>query len=173
MFGRATIRVPHPLQLHRKGWGIVRSTTALFLLASSPMIAAGQESPCGISKIQERTAPLYPPIAKAAHVSGDVILIVRFAKDGGVSDQRILSGPEMLRKSATAAVATWKVNPYTGTRECPMVVSYFIESQERSCDVLIRTHPSDMQHTAVCALLGIVLTDPGGTITRGKHFLLF
>jgi protein TonB len=59
-----------------------------------------------------KTQPVYPPIAKAAHVSGSVILHAIISKTGSVEQLSVVSGPEMLRANAIAAVQTWKYKPY-------------------------------------------------------------
>jgi protein TonB len=56
--------------------------------------------------------PTYPPIARAAHVSGAVVLHAIISKSGAIQDLQVLSGPEMLRNAATEAVRTWRYRPY-------------------------------------------------------------
>jgi protein TonB len=56
--------------------------------------------------------PVYPPIAKAAHVSGAVILHAIISKSGTIDNLSVVSGPEMLRSSALDAVRTWRYKPF-------------------------------------------------------------
>jgi protein TonB len=56
--------------------------------------------------------PMYPPIAKAAHVSGAVVLHAIISKSGTIENLEVISGPEMLRTAATEAVRTWRYKPY-------------------------------------------------------------
>jgi protein TonB len=56
--------------------------------------------------------PVYPPIAKAAHVSGAVVLHAVISKGGTIDNLQVISGPEMLRASALDAVRTWRYKPY-------------------------------------------------------------
>jgi protein TonB len=56
--------------------------------------------------------PVYPPIAKAAHVSGSVVLHAIISKDGTIKNLSVLSGPEMLRTAATEAVQNWRYKPF-------------------------------------------------------------
>jgi hypothetical protein len=42
----------------------------------------------------------YPPVALAAHVAGDVILLVDLHLDGTVGDVKVESGPPMLRAAS-------------------------------------------------------------------------
>lgn len=56
-------------------------------------------------------APIYPDDAKAAHVAGVVIIEVTIAKDGSVSDARILRSVPMLDLAALDAVRQWIFTP--------------------------------------------------------------
>jgi protein TonB len=56
--------------------------------------------------------PVYPAIAKAARVSGAVVLHAIISKTGEMQRLTVVSGPEMLRSSAVAAVQTWRYRPY-------------------------------------------------------------
>jgi len=56
--------------------------------------------------------PTYPPIARAAHVSGTVVLHAIISKGGTITHLQVISGPEMLRASAVDAVKTWRYKPY-------------------------------------------------------------
>jgi protein TonB len=62
--------------------------------------------------ILQKTQPLYPPIAKAAHVSGSVVLHAMISKTGTIDGLTVISGPEMLRAAALDAVRTWRYKPY-------------------------------------------------------------
>ena len=59
-----------------------------------------------------RTSPVYPEIAKAAHVSGTVVLGANITKSGSLTNLHVLSGPQMLREAALDAVKTWRYRPY-------------------------------------------------------------
>jgi protein TonB len=56
--------------------------------------------------------PTYPPIARAAHVSGAVVLHAVISKTGSIEKLEVISGPEMLRTAATEAVRNWRYKPY-------------------------------------------------------------
>jgi protein TonB len=59
-----------------------------------------------------KTSPTYPPIAKAARVSGTVVLRATISKTGTIENLTIVSGPAMLQGAATDAVRTWRYRPY-------------------------------------------------------------
>jgi protein TonB len=56
--------------------------------------------------------PIYSPIAKAAHVSGAVVLHAIISRAGTIQSLSVVSGHEMLRANAVAAVQQWKYKPY-------------------------------------------------------------
>jgi periplasmic protein TonB len=55
--------------------------------------------------------PVYPPIAKTAHISGTVVLHAIIGKDGAVQNLEYVSGPPLLMKSAMDAVRQWRYKP--------------------------------------------------------------
>jgi protein TonB len=60
----------------------------------------------------QKTTPVYPPLAKAAHVSGTVVIQGTISRNGGVGNLRVVSGPAMLRQAALDAVKNWRFRPY-------------------------------------------------------------
>ena len=56
--------------------------------------------------------PIYPPIARAAHVSGAVVLHALISKTGTVENLTVISGPQMLQSAAVEAVRNWRYKPY-------------------------------------------------------------
>jgi TonB family protein len=63
--------------------------------------------------------PVYPPIAAAARVEGDVLISVILDAQGRVASENVLSGPPMLRGAAQDAVKQWRFAPFpvNGTSE--------------------------------------------------------
>jgi protein TonB len=59
-----------------------------------------------------KTQPTYPPIAKAARVSGTVVLQATISKSGTIENLRVISGPAMLQQAARDAVMQWRYKPY-------------------------------------------------------------
>lgn len=73
--------------------------------------ALGQHGSVDAPKLVSRTSPAYPPIAKAAHISGDVRLQLQIGADGHVIDSKALSGPPMLQGAAKECVKDWVYEP--------------------------------------------------------------
>jgi len=102
-----------------KTLGFVLATMALAMCAS---VTSGQQSAPkkavrisgGVmaGQLVTKVPPAYPADAKAAGVSGMVVLHVIVGKDGTVENLQVISGPEMLQKSAMDAVTQWTYKPY-------------------------------------------------------------
>ncbi len=58
-----------------------------------------------------QVTPVYPAIAKTAHISGTVLLHAIIGKDGTVQDLQYVSGPPLLMRSAMDAVRQWRYKP--------------------------------------------------------------
>jgi hypothetical protein len=115
--------------------------------------AHAQTASCGLASIQEATQLTYPPIAKAAHVEGLVILLATFVEDGTVSKIRIIQSPPLLNQLmghvAEEFVKSWKANSYTGPRECPIVINFMLGGEtDHPKTSVIR---SDIQHIRITA----------------------
>jgi TonB family protein len=54
--------------------------------------------------ISKLSHAIYPPIALAAHVSGDVVLKIALRPDGLIDSVEVVSGPPMLRQAAIEGV---------------------------------------------------------------------
>ena len=63
------------------------------------------------ANLLRQVQPLYPPIAKTAHISGTVILHAIISKDGTIEQLEYVSGPPLLMKNAMDAVRQWRYRP--------------------------------------------------------------
>jgi len=86
--------------------------------SSGPKVQAAPPKKVNISggvaqgMLLQKTVPLYPPIAKAARVSGTVVLQATISKTGTIENLRVISGPAMLTQAAMDAVRSWRYRPY-------------------------------------------------------------
>jgi len=60
----------------------------------------------------KKVLPLYPPIARAARIQGDVTLQLLIDKHGKVAEIGVVSGHPMLQQAALDAVRQWVYKPY-------------------------------------------------------------
>jgi protein TonB len=63
-------------------------------------------------QILSKPNPIYPPIAKQAHVQGAVVLHAFISKTGTIQKLSVVSGNPMLTNAAMEAVQNWKYRPY-------------------------------------------------------------
>ena len=62
--------------------------------------------------ILTKVAPVYPDDARAAHISGTVVLHAIIGKDGVIEKLVVVSGPKELQRAALDAVRQWVYKPY-------------------------------------------------------------
>jgi TonB family protein len=93
------MRIPHTILVF-----------SVFLAAVA--CASAEESPEVLPKVVQHGEPTYPPIARTAHIEGEVR--VRVTTDGeSVTNAEAESGPPILHKAAEDNVRTWKFVPHT------------------------------------------------------------
>jgi protein TonB len=56
--------------------------------------------------------PVYPAIAKAAHVDGTVVVEAVISRKGTIESLRVVSGPQMLQNAALDAIREARYRPY-------------------------------------------------------------
>jgi protein TonB len=59
-----------------------------------------------------QVVPGYPPIPKAAHIGGTVVLSATISKAGRIENLHVVSGSAMFNQAAMDAVAQWVYRPY-------------------------------------------------------------
>lgn len=62
--------------------------------------------------IDKMAFPVYPPIAKAAHVQGTVVFDLRIGTEGRIESMKVVSGPPMLQQAATDCLQKWTFHPF-------------------------------------------------------------
>jgi protein TonB len=65
------------------------------------------------ANLLRQVTPIYPPIAKTAHIQGTVVLHAIISKDGSIEQLEYVSGPPLLMKNAMDAVRQWRYKPTT------------------------------------------------------------
>ena len=142
---------------------------ALLFLALSTAAFAQPNTCGGLTSVTDGAKPVYPPLARYARVNGMVILLVSFKTTGEADAVQIVSGPPMLRQSATDYVKSWRANEYTGPRSCAVVITFNLDRGDGAPDSVIR---GDLQHVDVNSYAPC-LCDPSGELKRKRRFLFF
>lgn len=153
--------------------GSVRGLCILLAATFAAGVAQAQSVPCGLTSMTETAQLVYPPIAKAAHVEGPVILLATFAQDGTVTTTTTIHGPKMLEAAATTYVKSLRANSYTGPRQCPIVVTFHMQGGPRSCDAptdqgtyIPRFEHIDLQHVALTVKPACLYSQPAVLSSR-------
>jgi len=63
------------------------------------------------ASLVRQVQPVYPAIARTAHIQGTVILHAIIAKDGSIQELQFVSGPPLLMRAAMDAVREWRYRP--------------------------------------------------------------
>jgi hypothetical protein len=154
---------------------LISLSVSIFLCLSWSAVATGQQSSCGITELPSAKAKIYPPLAQAAHVSGEVVLVAAFDRDGVVKVTHIISGPEMLKDAATQLVETSKADPSADARECQISISFDL-ADTHTCDVPLNpAEPlgkTDPQHLIVYGRV-VPICDLPATLAKRHSFLFF
>ena len=63
--------------------------------------------------IRPEASPVYPLLARQAHIQGEVVLDADISTEGSVDALRVISGHPLLISAAVNAVKEWRYKPYT------------------------------------------------------------
>ena len=103
------------------------------ILAACVFLASVYARTSGIHSAEQpavisAAAPWYPDVAKAARVSGDVIVEVEIAPSGTVSAARSIEGHTLLRQRSVEAAARWKfaAAEKAGARKARLTFSFHL-----------------------------------------------
>lgn len=64
-----------------------------------------------MARLIHSVPPVYPPVARASRVSGDVVVDALIDTSGNVKATKVISGPVMLQQAAVETVRQWKYEP--------------------------------------------------------------
>lgn len=82
-----------------------------------------------MAKLLKQVMPVYPPMAKIAHISGTVRLLGIIGKDGTIRNLQVIGGHPWLARAAVDAVSQWVYRPTLLNGEaveviCPIDVNF-------------------------------------------------
>jgi TonB family protein len=90
------------------------------------------------SKLLDKVEPVYPEMAKAARVSGRVILQVTVNEEGQVWDVKVLRGHPLLNEAAVSAVRQWRYAPtYLNGEPVPVLATVTVVFNVRDKNDLV------------------------------------
>lgn len=116
----------------------------------------------------EKTNPVYSPIAKAARISGTVVLQAVISKTGTIESLRVISGPAMLQQAAYNAVKTWRYQPCLLQGEAVKVMTTInVLFKLGDVDTPLKAAPSDSGLPAIEAQGNTPATSSFGSFHTG------
>jgi TonB family protein len=101
--------------VHREPVGVLAGFLTLLLVMTAPV--AGQspihvEAADAQKHLAAHVDPVYPAIAKAARIQGEVEIAIVIDSDGKVASEKVVGGPPMLRQAALDAIRKWQFEPF-------------------------------------------------------------
>ena len=107
------------------GTGVGASSPGPAVVAASPRVTGPARISSGVSAglLLAPIQPVYPAIAKAAHLEGTVVLTATIDRSGRITGLVVVSGPDMLRNSALQAVQAARYRPFYLNGETTEVVT--------------------------------------------------
>jgi TonB family protein len=103
--------------------------------AMSQNVANSDSPQTGVALVNV-SYPIYPPVAREAHITGDVEVMIGVRKDGSVESAIVASGPPLLRPAALDSVQRSRFECRNCNEEinnCRLVYTFKIEG-DCSCD---------------------------------------
>ena len=121
---------------------------------------------CRTTKLDVSDQLQYPPIAKAAHVSGTVIARVQHQLTGAVSYIEIVSGPPLLGRLLTSQLEHWRfVSSGDGNDPCQTLLIAEFTLGDGSPSVT--ASPPDIIRVAVHAVPAVINSLPSTSGAKG------
>jgi len=126
--------------------------------------------------LSKLSPPVYPPLARRAHISGDVLILVSVRSDGTVEKAEVLSGHPLLKQSAvdSALKSTFECRACTAVVTYPMTYTFSIGAKCRDygphCES-IEEPPAQVEHwqnSVTLTVDALCTCDPVATITYLK-----
>jgi hypothetical protein len=142
----------------------------LLLAFAMSATCLAQQNDCDLHTVTDTAPAFYPPIARAAHVTGTIIMIATFKPNGNVEGVKVLSGPKMLEQPTIEYVRGWRANEYGSIRNCPVVVNYVLDKSGTENNQHDRI---DSQHVNVYGKTVCLCDPPAELGKRKKRFLFF
>lgn len=96
------------------GIGIRGALIAALTLSASPLISAEGFAVEDSVSVVRAVPPVYPPLARAADVSGEVIVEVMVDAQGAVTSANAALGNKLLNMAAEKAASKWRFNALDG-----------------------------------------------------------
>jgi len=141
----------------------VKAICVAVLLGAISMVAHADARWCSISSLGPGQNLIYPPIARAARVSGHVMERVIYSPGKGATSFEFISGPGMLSKGLEDQMRRWTISTVaTGDAPCMTLVIADFKLDERSGDSTAQ--PMDVSVSSIVHMqvstAPLIISDP-------------
>jgi protein TonB len=82
------------------------------ILPPPPAVHTIRVSHISEGNLIRKVQPVYPPLARAARIQGEVVLQAMISKEGTIENLQVVNGHPMLAGAAIDAVRQWRYRPY-------------------------------------------------------------
>ena len=82
------------------------------ILPPAPAVHTIRVSHISEGNLIRKVQPVYPPLARAARIQGEVVLQAMISKEGTIENLQVVNGHPMLAGAAIDAVRQWRYRPY-------------------------------------------------------------
>lgn len=130
---------------------------------------------CPLAGITESKSPTYPPMARAAHVEGDVGVNLTFDAKGQVTNVAEWTGPEMLRQPTEDYLRSWhlrsgSIPSYVDSCQATILIEYRLTTATTEVPSNTQVFKADPSHILI-EDHPVLIVDPAVQITKRKKFL--
>jgi TonB family protein len=137
------------------------------LLIAIALVCAGRAvaQDAGAPELLERPSIVYPPIAKAAHVTGEVVVRFAIQGDGSTGSVQVISGPVMLQGAVADRIKAWSFKtplPPGAERDFEAVYRFGVDAPDESSD-------DDLDAPPYSPCCGDMISLPPGSAKVGGH----
>lgn len=125
---------------------------------------------CSMDGVSESKQSTYPPIARAARVSGEVSARVAFDKKGYPTGLDQYAGPAMLKAATEEYLQSWKIKPlqYIDSCHATVLIEYRLTAATEVIESDVKVFKADPTHILV-EDHPVLTVDPAATITKKKR----
>lgn len=130
---------------------------------------------CPMDGVTESKSPTYPPMARTAHVAGDVSARLTFDSKGQLTEVADWNGPEMLRQSTEDYLRSWRLRSgsmpsYMDSCQATILIEYRLTTATTEIPSNTQVFKADPSHILI-EDHPVLIVDPAAQITKRKKFL--
>jgi hypothetical protein len=128
---------------------------------------------CPLDAMTESKSPIYPAMARAAHVEGDISARVAFDRKGEMTGVDQWTGPQMLKQSTEDYLRSWQlksVPSYMDSCHTTVLIEYRLNAATEVVASDVHVFKADPSHILI-EDHPVLIVDPAGQLTKRRKFL--